>query len=91
MYDHFISADIILIAEFRLKESDIDSDFSLPGYNLFRNDQKHIYDERPTHGLLSYVKQSFNSVTAVPCKSEPSTFSELSPCVSYQCCIPVLY
>ena len=54
----FTDADVICMAETRLQQSDIDSDYSIKGFlQITRNDQKETMSGmRPPHGLAMYVK-----------------------------------
>ena len=54
----FTDADVICMAETRLQQSDLDSDYSIKGFlQVIRNDQKETMSGmRPPHGLAMYVK-----------------------------------
>ena len=53
----FADADIICMAETRLQQSDLNTDYSIKGFQIIRSDQKKIMSGmRPPHGLAMYVK-----------------------------------
>ncbi|XP_070548510.1 uncharacterized protein [Ptychodera flava] len=60
---NLLAADIIGIAESRLTTCDTNETYSLPNYNIYRNDQ--ITDQnathviRPYHGLVLYLRQTY--------------------------------
>jgi hypothetical protein len=59
--DNITSADIIGIAESRLTSNDSDAAYTLPSYQIIRNDQVPLSATvRPHHGLVVYVKNQLN-------------------------------
>ena len=56
---NLLSAHVIGIAESRLCDRDMDTDFSLPGFRMFRNDQISPL-ARPYHGLVVYIRQGID-------------------------------
>ena len=62
--NNFLCADVISIAESRLTTQDQDIHYMIPGYQLFRNDDCSIANKRPYHGLIIYIKNSFDVLQA---------------------------
>lgn len=48
------TADIIATVETRFKKDEIDNLYTLPGYNIYRNDQDQENKTRPFHGTATY-------------------------------------
>ena len=62
----FTDADVICMAETRLQQSDLDTDYSIKGFRqIIRNDQgKPMSGMRPPHGLAMYVKSCHEIVSS---------------------------
>ena len=62
----FTDADVICMAETRLQQSDLDSDYSIKGFRqMIRSDQKEIMSGmRPPHGLAMYIKNCHKIVSS---------------------------
>jgi hypothetical protein len=59
--ENFTCSDIIGIAESRLTANDEDVTYSIPDFQIIRNDQKQTSPGfRPHHGLVLYVKEALN-------------------------------
>ncbi len=72
---NILSAHIIGFSETRLAQRDSNSDFSIDGYQLIRNDQKQTKQTRPPHGLAMYVR---DDVTIFYCHHYSITDFELT-------------
>lgn len=59
---NLISADIIAIAESRLKPSDDATCYELQGYSTFRFDDEKYISGRPYHGIVIYSKIPFQNI-----------------------------
>ena len=59
-----LSGNIIALTESRLKSSDRNEDYMLPGFHIYRFDSSvHTNSERPYYGTVVYSKFELNSVT----------------------------
>jgi ATP-dependent DNA helicase PIF1 len=59
--DHnIVSSDIISIAETRLTAKESSDMYAIPGYEIYRNDQKQKSIFRPHHGLATYIKETLH-------------------------------
>ena len=65
---NFLSADVrevIGIAESRLMKQDADEQYTIPGFQLLRNDECITNNQRPYHGLVLYVKDGCDIIQTV--------------------------
>ena len=62
----FTAADVICMAETRLQQSDLDTNYSIKGFlQIIRSDQKKTMSGmRPPHGLAMYVKSCHKIVSS---------------------------
>ncbi len=44
------------VAESRLIASDSDEQYAVPGYDIYHNDPEQVGTSRPSHGLVTYVR-----------------------------------
>ena len=54
------AADVLAFAESRLSHNDHNDDYKFEGFHdVIRNDQNHLHNRRPPHGLALYVRDSY--------------------------------
>ena len=80
------ACDIIILAETRLHSGDSDDDYRIPGFaQMFRNDQEQSNVNRPSHGLIMYVKEGIQVLDQGRSISTPG-FEAMSICVRKRGC-----